>query len=78
MRPVRQVGACGGAAQLYLPGFLVNHSLRLSGFAAWSFKQGCYVFGMPVRGLGYGYPARATETTKRWSAAVDCVSDSLP
>lgn len=73
VRPVGQVGPrVEGGGTLYLPGFLVNHSLRLSGFAAWSFSaQGAMVFGMPVRGLGYGYPAEELQTTKGWSAAVD-------
>lgn len=73
VRPSRLVGPLvDGGATLYLPGFWVNHSLRLSGYAAWSFSSpSAMVFSMPIRGLGYGYPSAALQTTKGWAAAVD-------
>lgn len=73
VRPMGLVGPLvDGGATVYLPGFLVNHSLRLSGYAAWSFSAPyAALFTMPVRGLGYGYPDADLMATKGWSAAVD-------
>lgn len=73
VRPARLTGTLAEArGTLYLPGFYVNHSLRLSGFAAKSFKAPrAVIFSMPIRGLALGYSVAELQTTEGWSAAVD-------
>lgn len=73
VRPARLTGTLAEAhGTLYLPGFYENHSLRLSGFAAKSFKvPRAVIFSMPIRGLALGYPVAELQTTEGWSAAVD-------
>lgn len=73
VRPSALVGPLvDGGVTLYLPGIMANHSLRVSGYAAWAFSSPrSVVFSMPVRGLGLGYPSAALQTTRGWSVAVD-------
>lgn len=73
VRPAMLVGPfVEGGGTVYVPGVAVNHSLRLSGYAAKSFRASYVsVFTMPVRGLAYNFPTEDLQATSGWSAAVD-------